>query len=202
MNELKEIFGEERIVGLAGDKNSGKTNNLVRLIVDYREQRKDVLIYAYGMPKEVMKFLKKYNVKEISSLKQMIKKRNCILILDEMQKLRLNDRRYKDQLAEFVDFIYHRNVYVILSSPNIREFNTVIGSVIERWLLKSIRIDSCINGSQLKTTIDEYKGKYKSLGCVDVPVDEILVINNDEEKIIKCKYIKEADTKKRIKNLF
>ena len=89
MNELKEIFGEERIVGLAGDKNSGKTNNLVRLIVDYREQRKDVLIYAYGMPKEVMKFLKKYNVKEISSLKQMIKKRNCILILDEMQKLRL-----------------------------------------------------------------------------------------------------------------
>lgn len=202
MSELKKIYEDCRIVGLAGDKHSGKTNNLVRLIMDYREEHKETPIYAYGMPIEVMKFLKRYGVREISTLKQMINKKDCILICDEFQKLKLNDRRYKDQLADFVDFIYHRNVYVILSSPNIREFNSVIGGIIERWLLKSVRIDSCVNGSQLKAVIDEYKGKYKSLGCIFVPKDEILIINDDEEQIIKCGYVKEADTKRKIKELF
>jgi hypothetical protein len=200
--ELKKIFDDCRIVGLAGDKHSGKTNNLVSLIIEYREQKKDVPIYAYGMPLEVMKFLVKLGVEEISSLKQMVNKKDCLLICDEFQKLKLNDRRYKDQLAEFVDFIYHRNVYVIFSSPNIREFNSVIGGIIERWLLKSVRIDSCVNGSQLKEVIDEYKGKYKSLGCIYVPKNEILLINDDKETIIKCKYIQKADTKRRIKELF
>ena len=142
------------------------------------------------------------NDKDAKTLKQMIKKRDCFLIIDEFQKLRLNDRRNKEQLDEFIDLIYHRNVYVLLSSPNIREFNTVIGGKIERWLLKTISIDACINGSQLKEKVDEYKGKYKFLGIIEVPKNEILVMNDDEELIIKCNYVREADTKKTNKDLF
>ena len=200
---FKKIFDDKhRIVALPGDKNSGKTNNIVRAIIEYRKEREDVPIYAFGLPEEVMKFLKKCNVTEISSLKQMIKKRDCFLIIDEFQKLRLNDRRNKQQLDEFIDFIYHRNVYVLLSSPNIREFNTVIGGKIERWLLKTISIDNCINGSQLKEKIDEYNGKYKFLGMIEVPKNEILLINDDSDIILNCAYVREADTKKKNKDLF
>lgn len=202
MNNLKKIFEDCRIAGLAGTKHSGKTNNLVSMIKEYREEKPDTPIYAYGMPEEVMTYLRRINVKEISSLKQMINKKDCLLVIDEFQRLKLNDKRYKDQLAEFVDFVYHRNVYVIFSTPNIREFNSIIGGVIEKWLLKTVRVDLCIKGSQLKEKVMEYNGRYKSLGCVFVPKNEILIINEEEEIILKSKYIKEADSKRKIKELF
>lgn len=193
--KLKEIFENARIVALAGDKNTGKTNNLISLIVDYRKKKPNTPIYVYGMPSAVIKYLNRYNVQEISSLSHMVHKKDCLLVLDEFQKLKLNDRRYKDELNEFVDFVYHDNVFAILSSPGIREFNTVIGSIFDKWLLKSVRKDKCVNGSQLKKVIEDYKGKYKSLGSISVPKNELLLINDEEETIIKCKYIKEADTK-------
>lgn len=200
--KIKEIFGDKRIVALVGEKNSGKTNNLVALIKEYKNKRKDVQVYVYGFPSDVTHYLKKMDVREISSLKHLVQKKDCILILDQVERLKLNDRRYKEQLDQFVDFVYHNNVYVILCSPNIREFNSIIGSVIDKWLLKTVREDSCVNGSQLKMVIDEYKGKYKSLGAIEVPKDEMLLINNEEEIIINLEYIKEADTKGTNKNLF
>ncbi len=203
MNTLKTIFKKCRIVGLAGNKNTGKSNNLIYLIQQLRLRNKDVPIYVYGMPDMVMTYLsKQLKVKEISSLRQLIGKRDCLLVLDEFQRLKLNDRRYKDQLNEFTDFVYHNNVYTILSSPNIREFNTVIGGVIEKWLLKSVAIDQCVNGSQLKTKINEYTGRHKQLGAITVPVDKLLLINDEEETLINCKYVEEADNKKDNNNIF
>ncbi len=203
MSKLNKIFKGVRIVGLAGLKNSGKTNNLISLIVDYRKTHKEEQIFAFGLNESVMNFLsKKYNVIEISSLRHLVGKKDCLIILDEFQRLKLNDRRNKDELDEFIDFVYHNNVYVILSSPNIREFNSIIGGVIEKWLLKSVRKDNCINGSQLKRIVEKYKGRYKLLGEIEVPVNELLVINDDEELKIKCKYIKEADHKLKNKELF
>ena len=199
---LKTIFKDSRIVALCGIKNSGKTNNLLRLITDYRLSGGKVPIYAYGFPKETTSLFKTLEIQEISSMSQMINKKGCIFILDEMQKLKINDRRYKDTRDEFVDFIYHSNNYVILSSPNIREFNSVIGGVIEKWLLKSIRIDQCINGSQLKKVVEAYKGRHKVLGSIDLPKSNILVINDDCETVIRCEYLEEADTKKKQEKLF
>ncbi len=203
MSKLNKIFKGARIVGLAGLKHTGKTNNLVSLIVDYRRTHKEEQIYAFGLNEDVMNYLeKKFNVIEISSLRHLVGKKDCICVIDEFQRLKLNDRRNKDELDEFVDFVYHNNVYVILSSPNIREFNSIIGGIIEKWLLKSVRKDNCINGSQLKRIVENYKGRYKLLGEIEVPINELLVINDSEELKIKCKYIKEADHKLKNKELF
>jgi len=192
---IKQAFGDKRIIALAGIKNSGKTNNLVSLIRDLRIKNNKTPVYAYGMPYSVMCYLKDLGVKEISSLRHLINKTDCILILDECQKLKLNDRRYKDTLAEFTDFIYHNNVYCILSSPNIREFNSVIGSVIERWLLKSVNINQCINGSQLKKAIESYKGRYKSMGDICIDKNKLLVLDDNEDIVLSCSYVVEADNK-------
>ncbi len=201
-SKLKTIFKNARIVALAGDKNSGKTNNLIHLIQDYRETNKDTPIYVYGMQGSLMPMLKKLNVKEISSLKHLSKKQNAILIIDEFQRLKLNDRRYKDELDEFKDFVYHNNVYAILSTPSIREFNSIIGGIVEKWLLKDVSEDMCVNGSQLKRVISRYNGRYKSLGDISIPVDKLLLINDEEEIIIDCPYVEEADTKKDNVELF
>jgi tRNA(Met) C34 N-acetyltransferase TmcA len=200
--KLGIIFKNARIVGLAGNKHSGKTNNMCQLIKEYTSIQKTTPIYVYGMPQEVIAELNKIGVLEISSLSQLIGKKNCILILDEFQKLKLNDRRYKDDLNEFVDFVYHNGVYVLLSSPNIREFNSVIGGVIEKWCLKSVRLDQCVQGSQLKKVVERYKGRYKSLGSIHTQKNELLVINDDYEVVLDINYYKECDHKTNVRELF
>lgn len=199
---FEEIFKQGRIIGYAGNRNTGKTNSLVCLIKRFREHNKTTEIYVYGFPSAVVQYLKQYGVKEISTLRQLINKKDCILIIDEMQKLKLNDRRYLDLKQEFSDYIYHDNNYAILTSPSIREFNSVIGSIIEGWMVKSIDIGQCVNGSQLKQVVDEYKGDYKTLGSIELPQSEILLLNNNEEIVIHCDYIAEADTKRNQRDLF
>jgi len=201
--KLKTIFNNKRIIGLAGIKNSGKTNNIVSLIVDFRLTDKKTPIYVYGMPDIVNKLLtEKLGCKEISSLDQLVFKKDCIIILDEFQKLKLNVPKYKDELNELVDFVYHNNIYLLLSSPNIREFNSVIGGVVEDWVLKSVRIDQCINGSQLKNVVEKYKGRYKSLKSISVAVNKLLLINDEHEKLIDCEYVPSADNKATNKVIF
>jgi len=199
---LKTIFQDKRIVALAGEKNSGKSNNIVSLVVDFRKENTETAIYCYGFNPAVADMLKNYNVISVDSLEQLIEKRDCILLLDEFQKLNLNDHRYRKALNEFVDFVYHNNIFVLLSSPNIREFNSIIGSKIERWCLKTVYLANCINGSQLKKAILDYKGKFKTLNSIVVPADTIVIINNEKEMVVKCKYVQEADTKQKLKDLF
>ena len=86
MLKLKELFGDKRIVALAGEKHSGKTNNIVSLLLDFRQQNKETPIYVYGLPAEVIELLQKHNIIEISDLQQLINKKDCLLILDEYQR--------------------------------------------------------------------------------------------------------------------
>ena len=171
------------------------------MIKELRKENKDLMIYAYGMPEGLTPLLIELDVLEISSLSQMVKKKGCLLIIEEMQRLKLNAKQYRDSLNEFVDFVYHNNIFCLLSSPNIREFNSIIGSAIEKWLLKSINIKDCIRGSHLKEVVEDYKGKYKVLGNIELPLSDILMINDEKEIIFHCEYIPEADTKKGIKQI-
>ena len=69
-------------------------------------------------------------------------------------------------------------------------------------MLKTVRRDLCVNGSQLKKIIDDYKGRLKSLGCIETSKSQVLLINDEEEIIFNCKYVKEADNKKDNVDLF
>ena len=202
--KLREVFGGKRIVGLAGAKNSGKTNNLLALIKDFRQYKKDVPIYVFGLEQAALDWLAKNfkGIYEVSTLNQLSNKRNSLIVVDEMQILKLNDRRNTDGLNKFVDFIYHHNNWVILSSPSLREFNSVIGSKIERWALKSMHITDLVNGSQLKDIVLNYKGRYKSLDSIEIGKGKLLVINDEHERVIELDYIKEVDSKMKNIDIF
>jgi hypothetical protein len=197
-NIIKDIFEESRIIGLAGGRNTGKTNNLMAILIDFRKSNKNTIIYYYGLEDSVVLWINKNigNCFEISSLEQLSNKRDSLIILDEMQNLNLNDRRYKEVLNQFVDFIYHKNNRVILSSPSLREFNSIIGSKIDKWILKSLKLSSLINGSQIKTMVMNYKGRYKSINDIVVGNGEILIINDKFEKVVTLPYIEDADSKR------
>lgn len=227
------IFHKARVCAIAGNRNQGKTNNIMRMVVAEREHeqtqinalqdkikklkpntkaRRELVtklrnfkpkpIYAYGLPDDLSELLKKLNVKVVESLKQLANKKDCILILDEFQTLRLQESRYKEILNDFMGFIYHKNAYVLFCSPTTREYTSVIGGYIEKWLLKSMYISDCINGSQLKKALQEYKGNYARMGYFDIPKGEMVVLNDHERTILKLDYLEEADTKKAHEELF
>lgn len=202
-SKLKIIFGDSRVVGLAGSKNSGKTNNLMSLIKEFREDNKETAIYVYGLDEITLNWIKKIGkVYEISSLEQLSDKKDSLIIIDEFQKLRLNDKRYKDLLNDFIDFVYHNNNWVILSSPSVREFNSIIGGKIERWALKDINCSDLVNGSQLKNAVISYNGRYKIINDIRIEKSKILIINREFEKEIELAYIKEVDSKIKAKDIF
>jgi len=203
--KIADIFNESRIIGYAGNRNCGKTNNLVSLIVNFRNYNTKTPIYVFGFDKTTYDYLKKFgNIFAISSLDQLIGKKNSLFILDEMQKLHLSDKRYRELISDFVSFIYHpeNNNKLILCSPDLREFNSVIGSKIETWVVKSIRFSDLVNGSPLKNAVRNYQGVYKQLNDIVIPPDKLLVLNKEREIVIKVDYIIEVDTKKQIKDIF
>ena len=205
MVKLAKIFGDKRIVGYAGNRNVGKTNNIVALIEDFRKYNKETKIYVFGFDNTTYAYLKKLgNILAINSLDQLVNKKDSLFIIDEMQKLHLSDKRYKDLINDFINMIYHpeNNNKLILCSPNLREFNSVIGSKIEVWVVKSIRFSDLINGSPLKNAVSNYQGVYKQLNDIIMPFDKLLVLNADVELVIDLKYVKKVDTKKGIKDIF
>lgn len=202
-DKLKKIFGDNRIIGLAGAKSTGKTNNLIAMIVEFRLINKETPIYIYGVDSKTINYLLKLgNIYEVSSLSQLGDKEDCLIVIEEFQRLQLNDRRYKYQLDQFVDFIYHRNCWCIFSSPSLREYNSIIGGKIERWCLKSLRLADLVNGCQLKVAVMSYRGRFKILNDIKTPQDTLLILNDEYEQMVKLDYIPEVDSKKDRVNIF
>jgi hypothetical protein len=201
--KLEKIFKYGRVAGIAGNRHTGKTNNIISLIVDFRKHNKTTKICAFGLPSTLEPLLAELNVDIVETLQQLATKKEYIIILDEFQKLKIGDRRNKEALQELMAMIYHpeQNNLILFCSPTTREYNSVIGGYIEVWLLKSMFITDTINGSQLKEALKNYKGKYYKLGYYDIPKNIIVILNNECQKEIKLDYIEEADNKKGIKSL-
>jgi len=204
--KMQILFGNKRIVLLAGDKDCGKTNNLISLILDFRKENTHTPIYLYGINESVFQFLnsKIGGIYKITSLKQMVGKSGALFIIDEFQKLKLNDRRSKEVLDGVCDMIYHKdnNNRILLCSPNLREINSIIGSRIERWACKSITYDALIHGSQLQEAVKDYKGSLKQMGNIVIPKNRILILGEKIDTQLVVPYIKEADDKQDIIDIF
>ena len=126
-----------------------------------------------------------------------------MFVLDEAQKLHLHDRRQRDIIDNITAMIYHEELdnYLLISSPQLRTFNRQVCSMVETWLIKTVKANSCVNGSQLKNIIEEYKGDYKGYKSVIMKPNNLLVWHKSENVVLDCAKVEEIDTKKNIKGL-
>lgn len=194
---IGRLFGQDRIVGLAGVTNCGKTNNLIAIIKEYCEFNPERKIYIFGFDKSARQFMLNFkNVSEFSDLNQLSTVENSLIVIDEFQKLKLNDRRQRDLIESFTSFIYHNNNWLLLCSPNLRSFNSVIGGYIQRWALKTILMSSLVRGSQLKDVARSYNGIYKVINDIIIPTDTIYIPDRQMDIYLKLPYIAEVDNKK------
>lgn len=201
---LRQVFSEgARVAAIAGESNSGKTSSLVYMLRDFRRFNKDTSIVVYGFSPDLMDKLKQeLNLIEINNLEQISGYSGALVILDEFQRLGLNSSKNKELTSELFSFAFHSNNWIVLSSPALREFNSVIGSFIQRWCLKSCRVKSLINGSQIKDIVNGYKGRFRSLGNLEIPKNKMVVISDNQEIIIEFPYEERDDTKKNNIDIF
>ena len=201
---LKKVFEcGARIVGLAGSGSSGKTNCLIYLLLDFHQHCPDIEIYVYGLGEFVTNWtIKNLNAIEISSIDHLSSRSNSIICIDECHLLNLSSRKHQEEISAFAAFINHSNNFCILSTANTREFNLNLGSIVDKWLIKTLKFDSLINGSPLKKALINYRGRFKRLKDVIVPIGKLLILSEDREVILDIPYLKEIDTKMNLSDLF
>ena len=199
---MEYVFNDCRIAALAGEKNTGKTNNLVYLLLDFHKHNKDVQLVIYGFDEITTELLiNKCKAKVVNHLAQLNEYRNSLFVLDEAQKLEIHDRKQKDIIDNLTAMIYHKklNNRLIISSPQLRTFNKQVCAVVQKWLIKSVYARSCINGSILKEIIETYKGSYKGYKSIIMEPNNMLVWHNSEDVVLNCGYIESIDEKRKIK---
>ncbi len=199
---LKQVFNNNRIVGLIGNSHTGKTNNLIYLIKEFKKANRKAGVVVYGFNKESTDYLKKIGCETADSLEQLSLARNKLVCLDEFQRLNLSDKRYKQVSQEFFDFIFHNNNWLILSSPNLSEFNKMVCRRVDAWLVKELHVKDLVNGSKVKVVCNDYKGYVKSLGRFNVGKGELLFISSKTTELLTIPYIKAVDGKKANVDIF
>lgn len=188
---------------MAGIGSSGKTNALLYLLANFRGFCPNVEIYTYGLVDTVQEFAnKELNAVEISSIDHLSSKKNSIIILDEAHLFGLSDKRKTEEINNFVAFINHSNNYCIVSTASLREFNSHLGGIVTKWLCKSIRQDQLINGSPLKRAVQNYRGRFKRLNDIILPLGKLLVLSDQREIIYDIPYLPQIDTKAALPDLF
>lgn len=200
---LKRVFNEKRIVGLAGESNSGKSSFLIHCLRDFRKYNKNTPILVYGFEPDLMDKLKsELDLIEICSLDNLVNWNSALIVLDEFQRLGINTSKGKEIAEELFSYIYHSNSRIILSSPSLRSFNSIIGSFVEKWICMSIMLKSLTNGSQLKEIVKSYSGRFKTLGNIKVDKGKALLIADDREIILEFPYNERDDSKKNNIDIF
>jgi len=192
---LKKIFKTNRIVGVIGNPNSGKTNNIIYLVESFLKINPKANVVIYGFNQVSTIYLKKLGCTTADSLAQLSLVNNSLIVLDEFQKLHLSDKRYRELSQEFFDFIFHNNNWLILSSPNLSEFNKLVCRRVDAWLIKELYTRDLVNGSKVKTICEDYKGFVKSLGRFNIDKNKILFLSDIASELLNVSYIKSVDTK-------
>ncbi|MFA7287240.1 MAG: hypothetical protein WC055_00010 [Melioribacteraceae bacterium] len=201
---LRQVFSEGvRVAGLAGVGSSGKTNSIMYLLKNFHDLCPSVQIYTYGLTERTQEWATK-NLKaiEVSCISHLSDKTNSIFFLDEVHLLGLSDRAKVSEVKAFASFLNHSNNYVVLSTSNIKEYNSTLCSIIGVWLLKTVKLNMTTNGTDLKRSIRDYRGRYKRLDDVILPVNKLLVLSDQRELVIDMEYIPEIDGKAELPDLF
>jgi len=199
---LKKVFEKNRIVGVIGNPNSGKSNNIIALVESFLKVNSTANVIIYGFNQQSTAYLKKLGCKTADSLTQLSLARNSLIVLDEFQKLHLSDKRYRELSQEFFDFIFHNNNWLMLSSPNLAEFNKLVCRRVDAWLIKELYTKDLVNGSKVKTVCEDYKGFAKSLGRFNIEKNEVLLLSDVTSEILTLPYIKDVDGKLNNPNIF
>lgn len=193
VEKVIDLFDKPRVLGLIGDRNTGKSMVLAHLIETLDSVGAKFSLYSYGLPEE---FGEGKNHTRIYSIEELETIHDSVIILDEAaQLLDFDSRQKKQQIEEFLRLINHNNNFLIicLLPENAKKF---ISNKINTFLFKRVTIGDCVNGSFVKRVITSYSGNEKGSFVLSLSQDKALIYNGEHYSKLNIPYYENYDVKK------
>ena len=185
---IKKLFDKPKIIGIVADVDEGKSN-LIYYLMSELSKTSAFSLYTYGLRKRIP------NSQVINSVNEMEQIRNSILVIDEFFTLfDLNNRKIKNQIENTLRLIFHNNNILILAGVG-ENFKKFISSKLSVIFYKKVTFDDLINGSGVKKTILNYKGKESGTTLLNLSKGEAIVFSGLHFELIDVPYMKEYDSK-------
>lgn len=202
MTTLRELFRTNRVVGLAGNRSSGKSSlaltELIELHEDMIKRNVKLPIYVFGVEEKLKPYLKTKGIQFLYSKDDILdlKVKNCIIFVDEVSLFFSTTARDKEteKFKRFINRIAHNNCWFILGTAEVGWFNKLACSMINAFIVKTSDFDMFVNGTWLKRLVMglENTSDYR----LDIPINTFYVIESSSITTKHTyKYNKELDSK-------
>ena len=186
--------------------NQGKSMTLYNLIIEFVTQYKGN-VYVFGVPDEVLREIGSEQIKPFSSVLELERIKDGIVIIDETGSLfNLNNRKEHRMIERTLRMVAHHNNRIVLAGlpDNFRKF---ISSLATGFMFKSLNLKSLINGSHGKEILLQYSGQEIGAFTLDIPINKVLCYSQVPidgacfwlENVV---YMQELDTKAKNVQLF
>lgn len=192
---ITELFNKPKLIGIVGNPNEAKSNLAYWII---QELKKDFRfnLYSFGF-----KFL--LDGKTFNSIKELEQIKDSIIFIDEFSSLiDLEDRKKRKIVESTFRLLFHNNNIVILIGTG-ENFKKFIASKLDIIFYKKIFYEDLINGSKVKTILNDYADvdNVKGSSVLNLDKNQALLFDGEKYKILDIPYIKKYDSKKENKSI-
>ncbi len=204
--KLSQLLSENSVVGVAGNRSSGKSMLIATQLVETKREHKNIPIYVMGVEQSVEPYLISQGISILRSEMDVLdlQLKDCIIFIDEFATIFDTESKSKqlDKLNRFFDRLEHNNVKLLIGTAREGFWNKYACARITAFYVKEIEYSSLVNGTWLKERVMAIKSlsDYR-LEC-DKPTYYVVTNRGGLTQRYQSEYVKELDTKKDNKNLF
>ena len=207
MIPLDKLFNKHSIIGMVGNRSTGKSMTMLGALIEYRKKYPDIPIYVYGVEEAVIPILEdKYNIITLESKRDItdLALTECVIWVDEFAMIfdTKSSSKQLSKLEAFFDRLEHRKIKFIFGTAREKFFNTFACSRMTLAIVKEIEYDALVNNTWLKDNIKAINSmsEYR----LECPIDRCFVVSKKGGLVTKHKssYYKELDTKQFKKSVF
>ena len=154
---LAELFRTNRVVGVVGNRNTGKTSLMLGELIKIKEGHKDMGVYAYGIEPELHGYLSSKGIDILHNMEDImdLKIKGSVIYIDEIAEMVQTDtkNRSSDRFKRFINRIVHNNDWAAICTAETKYWNTFACSMINAAIVKEIELDHLTNGTWLKRMV-------------------------------------------------
>jgi hypothetical protein len=186
--KIENLFNNPKVIALAGDVNTAKSNILYYFISELKKSF-NFNLFSYGL-KSNLGETKIYSLEEAELIK------DSVVIIDEVASLLdLDDRKKRRSIERTFRLIAHNNNIIILSGipENYKKF---LCGKISIYLFTKSTIGDFINGSRYKTICLNYKGEELGSAVLNMPLGSMLLFDGKHYHKFKIPYLPKFDSKR------
>ena len=201
---LASLFQNNRVVGIVGDRNVGKSSLVLQDLLKMKQNYPDLPVFCIGVEASLHSFLESKGIFALYSTQDLLdlRIRDAVIFIDEFASLFSVQSRDKEteKVSRFFNRLAHMNCFVVLASAQNGFYNKFITGLINSYLVCRVSFDSLVNGTALKRNVIALENT--SDFRLDLEKGEYYILNEAITKFKKFSYCPEIDAKKENVNPF